>query len=100
MKAAIDPAIEALSTMRRLRDNDGDDEARTILRAAEITALYSTPTTRAGAIDLLTFIGAEIHDRDMNPDAVTKAIWRCINVLEEKRFAAYSSQGYSLFNED
>jgi hypothetical protein len=88
MDVTIDPAVEALATMRALRDNDGDDEVRTILRAAEITALRSTPMTRAGAIDLLTFIAAEVHHRDMNPDAVTQAIWRCIKVLEGERVSA------------
>jgi hypothetical protein len=88
MQASIDPAIEALSAMRALRENDEDDEARILLRAAEITALRSTPTTRVGAIDLLTFIAAEVHDRDMNPDVVTKAIWRCIEVLEGETTSA------------
>jgi hypothetical protein len=85
MEPTIDPAVEALAAMRTLRDNDGDDDARTLLRAAEITALRSTPMTRAGAIDLLTFIAAEVHDRNMNPDTVTQAIWRCIKVLEAEK---------------
>jgi hypothetical protein len=55
MDATIDPAAEAPTAMGALHDCDADDEGRTLLRAAEITALRSTPTTRAGAIDLLTF---------------------------------------------
>ena len=84
----IDPAVAALSAMRELRENDGDDEARALLRAAEITALHSRPTSKAGAIDLLTFVAAEVHDRDMNPDTVTQAIWRCIDVLGTERVSA------------
>jgi hypothetical protein len=88
MDNTIDPAVEALSAMRALRENDGDDEARALLRAAEITALRSRPTSKAGAIDLLTFVAAEVHDRHMDPDTVTQAIWRCIDVLDAKRVPA------------
>lgn len=92
MQASIDPAVEALTVMRALRDSDGEDDARTLLRDAEMAVFSATPTTCAGAIDLLNFITDEVHDRDINPNTVVQAIWRCIEVLERKNVAALAGK--------
>lgn len=87
-----DPALKALTDMREMQDYVFETDERLPdyetglgrLKALELVALMTTPTTALGALEILKFAAVEIQCRDFDRGLVAEAIMRAAAVLERE----------------
>jgi hypothetical protein len=88
-----DPVLTALDRMRPLQDEElkaagAARDASVRLRAAEIEALKTPPTSAAGALALLYFVSVEVESVDADPQLLAETIRTCCKVLENLELLA------------